>query len=200
MGCLKLTYDYQEQGEKNYSLRWRVWVNPESSFLGVVDQQTQGNCPTGDCDPWAATKAALGIAVTTSAADGPLPVGEIVGAVVITGAVAADLYKRQPNGTQYSLRATRSGLYPVYSWGSATPTGTMYLNAGDIWKIGETIQYDPNSGRQWRYSQTYLDGLGVRFFSEYEGPKAEIIFVQQMKLAQYLYGNGYLPAGNKGLK
>jgi hypothetical protein len=43
MGCLKLTYDYQEQGEKNDSLKWSVWVNPESDFLGVVDHQTQGN-------------------------------------------------------------------------------------------------------------------------------------------------------------
>jgi hypothetical protein len=42
MGCLKLTYDYQEQGEKNDSLKWSVWVNPESDFLGVVDHQTQG--------------------------------------------------------------------------------------------------------------------------------------------------------------
>jgi hypothetical protein len=41
MGCLKLTYDYQEQGEKNDSLKWSVWVNPESDFLGVVDHQTQ---------------------------------------------------------------------------------------------------------------------------------------------------------------
>jgi hypothetical protein len=46
MGCLKLTYDYQEQGEKNDSLKWSVWVNPESDFLGVVDHQTQGNGPS----------------------------------------------------------------------------------------------------------------------------------------------------------
>jgi hypothetical protein len=45
MGCLKLTYDYQEQGEKNDSLKWSVWVNPESDFLGVVDQQSHGNEP-----------------------------------------------------------------------------------------------------------------------------------------------------------
>jgi hypothetical protein len=42
MGCLKLTYDYQEQGEKNSSLKWRVWVNPNSDFLEVDNQQTQG--------------------------------------------------------------------------------------------------------------------------------------------------------------
>jgi len=42
MGCLKLTYDYQEQGEKTDTLNWRVWVNPESDFLGVVNQQNNG--------------------------------------------------------------------------------------------------------------------------------------------------------------
>ena len=46
MGCLKLTYDYQEQGEKNDSLQWRVWVNPDSDFLGVDNQQYNGNVPT----------------------------------------------------------------------------------------------------------------------------------------------------------
>jgi hypothetical protein len=42
MGCLKLTYDYEEQplflsesGEKNYTLKWQVWTNPESDFLEV---------------------------------------------------------------------------------------------------------------------------------------------------------------------
>lgn len=48
MGCLKLTYDYQEQGEKNDSLKWRVWVNPESDFLEVVNQQTQGGLLASD--------------------------------------------------------------------------------------------------------------------------------------------------------
>lgn len=45
MGCLKLACDYQEQGEKNNSFKWRVWVNPESDFLGVVDQQQTGGDP-----------------------------------------------------------------------------------------------------------------------------------------------------------
>jgi hypothetical protein len=111
-----------------------------------------------------------------------------------------DLYKQQPNGVQYTLRAKTSGVYPVYTWGSSVPTGTKYLNAGEIWKIGETIQYDPSSGKQWRYLQTYLDAHNVSFVPEYLGPKTDIVFVQQMKLAQYLYSNGYLPPGNKGLK
>lgn len=45
MGCLKLIYDYQEQGEKKDSLKWSVWVNPESEFLGVDNQQTNGGSP-----------------------------------------------------------------------------------------------------------------------------------------------------------
>lgn len=35
MGCLKLTYDYPEQGEKNDALDWRVWRKRESDFLEV---------------------------------------------------------------------------------------------------------------------------------------------------------------------
>lgn len=49
MGCLKLTYENEtpalflgERPEKIESLNWHVWVNPDSDFLGVVDQQTQG--------------------------------------------------------------------------------------------------------------------------------------------------------------
>ena len=40
MGCYKLTYDYeptlflQEQGEKNYSLDWRITVNAGSKLGG----------------------------------------------------------------------------------------------------------------------------------------------------------------------
>lgn len=119
---------------------------------------------------------------------------------LLIGAAAADLYKRQPNGAQYTLRARTNGYYPVYTWGSLTPTGTKWLEAGDIWKIGETIQYDPSTGSQWRYHQSQLNQWNVNFVPEYTGPKAEIYFVQQMKLGQYLFSNGVLPAGNKGLK
>ncbi|MFM8913638.1 MAG: hypothetical protein ACKOE6_12105 [Flammeovirgaceae bacterium] len=44
MGCYKLTYDYRptelfvEQGEKNYTVEWQVWVNPSSTFDGVDDK------------------------------------------------------------------------------------------------------------------------------------------------------------------
>ena len=159
----------------------------------------------GPGDPpskWSTTMAALAISglLVADDATGVGVVDDVAIPFLLAGAVAADLYKRQPNGTQYTLRANTSGVYPIYSWGSSVPTGTKYLNAGDIWKIGETIQYDASTGQQWRYTQSYLNSMNVSFVSEYLGPKTEIVFVQQMKLAQYLYSNGVLPAGNKGLK
>ena len=42
-------------------------------------------------------------------------------------------------GSQYALTANVSGLYPVYTSGFPFPTGKKYLNAGDVWKYGETI-------------------------------------------------------------
>lgn len=80
------------------------------------------------------------------------------------------------------------------------PVGTQYLDVGEVWKIGETIQYSPASGQQWRYSQSYLKSLNVSFVPEYVGMKTDIIFAQQMKLVDYVFGNGNLPPGNKGLK
>ncbi len=151
---------------------------------------------------WSTTIAAFAISGVLVADDatGVGVVDDVAIPFILAGAIAADLYKRQREGAQYTLRASKNGLYPVYSWGSSLPTGTQYLNAGDIWKIGETIQYDQTSRKQWRYSDVYLKSMSVEFVPEYVGPKSEIVFVQQMKLAQYLYGNGSLPAGNKGLK
>ena len=170
-----------------------------SAASDFANQQTQGGPGDGN---WSYTMAALAMSGVLVADDatGVGVVDDVAIPFLLLGAAATDLYKRQPNGTQYTLRANKNGTYPVYSWGSSTPTDYKYLNAGDIWKIGETIQYDPSSGQQWRYSQSYLNSMNVSFVSEYLGPKTEIVFVQQMKLAQYLYSNGVLPAGNKGLK
>jgi hypothetical protein len=64
MGCLKLTYDYDlepelflgARPEKTDTLVWCVWVNPESGFLRVVDQQNNGSDP-----PSGAAQAAQGV-------------------------------------------------------------------------------------------------------------------------------------------
>ncbi len=53
---------------------------------------------SGDPDPWKNTKAALGTAVITSAVDGPIPAGEVVGAAIIIGAFAWDLIRPTEQG------------------------------------------------------------------------------------------------------
>lgn len=55
------------------------------------------------------------------------------------------------------------GDYPVMTAGSSISTGTMSLNAGDVWKYGET------SSPEGRYSKTELDeiGPGVRQVNEF---------------------------------
>lgn len=99
-----------------------------------------------------------------------------------------------------TLRARTSGLYPTYKWGSSTPVGTTYLNAGDIWKIGETMQYDPSTGKQWRYLPSQLNGWNVNFVPEFIGNKPQIVIMEGIKLVGYSTAYGDLPAGNKGFK
>lgn len=54
------------------------------------------------------------------------------------------------------------------SFGSSTPTGIMYLIAGDVWKYGESI--DPTM----RYDQTFLTGVGVRQEDQFFGSQVKI--------------------------
>jgi hypothetical protein len=56
MGCYKLTYEYgnptlflESDGEKTDTLKWAVWRNPETTFLGVVARDSSGSgYPSGD--------------------------------------------------------------------------------------------------------------------------------------------------------
>jgi hypothetical protein len=148
-----------------------------------------------------AMAGAFAFAAAASVADGPLPIGEVIGISVIAATAANIAWHNQRVGVQYTLRAAKTGYYPVYQWGSSIPIGHDKLEKGQIYKIGETIQYDPVTKRQWRYSQTKLDntGAGLLFVGEYTGYKSQIVFVQQMKLANYVFMNGELPYGNKSL-
>ncbi|HTG57480.1 MAG TPA: RHS repeat-associated core domain-containing protein, partial [Niabella sp.] len=124
----------------------------------------------------------------------------VTAGAVLVGAAAVDLYKyNQRPGVQYALRATKSGQYPVFVWGSLNPINSVHLDAGEIWKIGRTTQYDVLTNQQWRYSQTELNriGLGVFFDPEFRGSNAEIWMAEKMKLWNYIYANGELPPGNK---
>ena len=39
----------------------------------------------------------------------------------------------------YQLSAAESGFYPIMKWGFKEPQGGVWLEAGQLWKIGETI-------------------------------------------------------------
>ncbi len=95
-----------------------------------------------------AVRGALVFGAGASVVDGPLPAGEAVGATVllavtagvvvdkaagdIAGLVESTRTWAQRPGEVYTLRASAPGLYPDLRTG-----GTTYLNAGDVWKIGE---------------------------------------------------------------
>ena len=64
--------------------------------------------------------AAIPIALTTSAIDGPIPIGEIVGGAILTGAAAYDLSQRV-----YVTYTLRNGAGQVYS-GRASGFGNPY--------------------------------------------------------------------------
>ncbi|RXK86635.1 DUF6443 domain-containing protein [Filimonas effusa] len=97
---------------------------------------------------------------------------------------------------QYTLRAAANGQYPVYTWGIPIPTSNIYLSKGDVWKIGTTV--DPKQ----RYSQIYLrsTGQGLYYSPEFFGTQDQVLFVEKMKLLNYIHMHNDLPPGNKELK
>lgn len=123
--------------------------------------------------------------------------------VVITSAVVAALAAKMtyeiskiqerpagPQGVQYSLRATVSGDYVCFLCSS----GTMTLNAGDIWKFGQTI--NPTT----RYTDTQLStiaGRPVEQFNEFRGNQVEIMMAEKVKIYAYFAARGHLPPGNR---
>lgn len=95
---------------------------------------------------------------------------------------------------QYSLRALADGWYPVMKRGTKDAVEATWLQAGEVWKFGTTV----NPGT--RYSQTYLDSIGTRgvqYVREFGGALNEAITVQNMKIKNFLRQTGELPPGNK---
>ncbi|WP_157203499.1 hypothetical protein [Methylomicrobium agile] len=90
-----------------------------------------------------------------------------------------------PDTEQYSLRATYSGDYPNVRG------GTVYLNAGDVWKYGQT------SNPESRYSQKELAQAGLRYVTEFQGGQVQALIQEKLKIYSYVIDNGTLPPGNK---
>ncbi len=95
--------------------------------------------------------------------------------------------KRKLNkyGVQYALVATRSGCYPDVRG------GTRYLNAGDVWKYGET------TNPAGRYSNAALRSAGLEFIPEFYGTQTEIKIMEKIKIYNYYFAYGQLPPGNR---
>ena len=100
---------------------------------------------------------------------------------------------------QYTLRAVESGFYPVMKRGFRKAQELVWLEKGEIWKIGTTKNFNPFK----RYSKSYLDNIGeygVQRFQEFVGTSAEALQLEKMKIINYMEMHGYLPAGNKMIK
>lgn len=149
-------------------------------------------------------RAALGIAAGTSLADGPVPVGELVGAGIVVSAAGAVVIDKAAKdigrmidstrtwanrpGEVYTLRAARTGIYPNLRG------GTVVLEAEDIWKIGQTINVST------RYPAGVYRSLGLTYNTEYVGGQLQILMTEKLRLAGYVTRHGHLPPGNRILR
>ena len=98
---------------------------------------------------------------------------------------------------QYALRAAENGFYPVMTRGFKDPTAITWLEKGDVWKFGTT------KNPLTRYSQVYLDNIGeygVKYTTEFTGTLGEALQLEGMKIRNFIFQNGILPAGNKIIK
>jgi len=100
-----------------------------------------------------------------------------------------------PNYEQYTLRATKNGVYPKRTWGLGFD-GVTWLDKGDTWKIGTT------SRSLKRYTQSFYrnTGSGLLYVNEFTGTKEEVEFLETMKLINYAVQHGDFPPGNSKLQ
>lgn len=96
----------------------------------------------------------------------------------------------------YSLRAAKSGLYPVYTWGSKKPTAYIPLVQGEVWKYGTS--WDP----EVRYSAEKLASIGGGVYPVVEatGTKTYIYMLEKVYIVDYMDEYNRLPPGNKMIR
>lgn len=147
---------------------------------------------------WASVLAFAG---TAAVADGPIPIGDAIGGVVVLGygtyaladKMAADISRiaekvNNTRGFVYELRVNIPGTYLNVR---GVPT---QMNAGDVWKYGETTK---GFGR---YSQSTLDNMvpgGVSMVPIFQGNVVEIKIQEKIMIYGYSMMNGHLPPGNR---
>ncbi|MGB2750838.1 MAG: RHS repeat-associated core domain-containing protein [Pyrinomonadaceae bacterium] len=137
-------------------------------------------------------QANAGIAMTMVSFLTPAFARSAASSGVVAGSTAAAGTSLQYE--QYALTARNSGYYPVMQRGFKDPVGTVFLNKGDVWKFGETM--NPGS----RYSGAFLKntGAGLKFESQFSTPSLNMALrVELQKITQYENRFGQLPPGNK---
>ena len=95
----------------------------------------------------------------------------------------------------YYLVARKDGFYPLMEWGKREPMGKVWLEKGDIWKIGETKNIV--NGVQRRYSQQWLDRNNLKYIRVMKGSKKVMQRWERLKIIKYIKKRGKLPAENK---
>lgn len=79
-------------------------------------------------------------------------------------------------GEVYALIVIKDGWYPCYCCGKLIK---IYLKRGEIWKYGESTK-----GRE-RYSQTWLDDMGLTYRQIYQGPLIECKILEKVLIYHY---------------
>lgn len=84
--------------------------------------------------------------------------------------------ERLNNAEQYTLIANKNGYYPC----SHCPSKLFYLNKGETWKYGVTI-----NGQSGRYSLEFLTASNLSYLIEFEGTLQECLEEEARKIILY---------------
>jgi RHS repeat-associated protein len=182
------------QGGTNY-YGGNTMTDASSGVLSSGSQSLRNTTPQANS---AALPTSLAVAGTVALAE-PTPIGEIVVGAAIVGWGAYTLVDKMateiqgiterkdlgPQGEVYSLRATKPGSYPNVRGGTTT------LQAGDVYKYGETSQPDS------RYSKTDLQRQGLTYETEFQGSQTMAKIVEKLRIYGHALENGDLPPGNR---
>jgi hypothetical protein len=126
----------------------------------------------------------------------PLPAAPSVprGGVIskpATGPPSAGCASDSRQVEQYALVAAEPGFYPIMKRGFVEPQGGIWLNAGDVWKYGQTM--NPTT----RYSQAFLRQWNLGYQPQYSGTRQQAMSAEKAQLLRYVVEFDELPPGNK---
>ena len=119
-----------------------------------------------------------------------------VGNVINATRIVLPEFKATRSVDQYALIAQRNGFYPVMKRGFKEPQGGTWLNAGEVWKYGTTV--NPST----RYLGVLLNntGKGLRYDQMMSGTLPQALSAEKVAIQNYRQMFGKLPPGNKMVK